>query len=157
MVKEIVANNFKNHLLQKTKLIMDRKEFISLLGIGAITALTASQISGCSKDDEPNSGGIDFSLDLNAAANTVLLSSGGYLIKDNIIIAHTLADTYIAVSSVCTHQGSTVEFLSGTNKFHCPNHDSEFSTTGSVIKGPASKPLKSYNTELSGSSLRVFS
>ncbi len=135
---------------------MDRKEFISMLGIGAITALTASQLTGCSKDGDPVKNQVDFSLDLNAAENASLLNPGGYLIKQGIIIALTLDSNYIAVSSICTHQGSTIEFEAGANRFHCPNHDSLFSTTGSVVVGPATQALKRYSTELTNSSLRVF-
>lgn len=132
---------------------MDRKEFISLLGIGAITALTASQLQSCSKDESVK---IDFTLDLNATENSPLKNPGGFLIKSGIIIAYTLPGDYIAVSSRCTHQGTTVEFEPAMNRFHCPNHDSRFSANGSIINGPANSPLQSYSTELIENNLRIF-
>ena len=64
---------------------------------------------------------------------------------------------YVAVSSACTHQGSTVVFDSSANSFFCPAHGSRFSLTGGVINGPAASPLGSYKTTLTGTSLRVYS
>jgi cytochrome b6-f complex iron-sulfur subunit len=50
------------------------------------------------------------------------------------------ADSFLALSMVCTHQGTTI-FVDGT-QFECPNHGSRFANTGAVIEGPASRPLR---------------
>jgi cytochrome b6-f complex iron-sulfur subunit len=50
-----------------------------------------------------------------------------------------------------------VNFVPSTNKFVCPNHGAEFSSTGVVTKDPAKKNLTSYKTSLNGNTLRVFS
>ncbi|MDE3056944.1 MAG: Rieske (2Fe-2S) protein [Bacteroidota bacterium] len=139
---------------------MDRKEFLSLLGISA-AALTCSYLfGGCSSKSNPVAAppaNVDFTLDLSDSANSALKSNGGYLYKDGIIVARTINGDYVAVSQTCTHQGGTVYYDKTGNEFHCPNHGSNFATSGSVINGPATTPLMKYNTSLSNTSLRVYS
>ena len=48
-------------------------------------------------------------------------------------------------------------FEANNNRFYCSGHGSTFSTTGTVLNGPAGAPLKQYKTALSGNNLRVFS
>ncbi len=142
---------------------MERKEFLALLGSGAATVVFAGCFGGCSKkedDPTPNTPGTstkkDFTLDLNVPANAALQNNGGHLVSNEVIVAKTSAGNYIAVSSLCTHQGATLTFESPNNQFHCPNHGSNFALDGKVVNGPAATALKQYKTALTGSSLRVF-
>lgn len=132
---------------------MDRKEFISLVGMSA-GALLLGCVSSCKKEDATPAT-VDFTLDLSLAENIALNTNGGSRIVSGVIVAKTLAGNYIAVSSACTHQGTTVNFDSANNRFNCPNHGSNFSTTGTVLNGPASTALKQYTVTLTGTSLRV--
>jgi cytochrome b6-f complex iron-sulfur subunit len=137
---------------------MKRKEFLSTLGFTAVSVLCAQCLGGCqSPTDFAGPTNIDFTLDLTASANHDLTLTGGSLYKSGIIIAHTNAGAYVAVSSTCTHAGSTVAFDAAGNLFHCPSHGSNFALDGSVINGPAGSPLTRYKTSLSGTSLRVYS
>jgi len=102
-------------------------------------------------------GTVDFTLDLTLPANASLNNNGGSLLKSGLIVARTSAGEYIAVSSACTHQGGTIYFNSEANRFICPNHGANFSTTGSVLLGPTSSPLTNCNISLTGTSLRVYS
>lgn len=142
---------------------MDRKEFLAQLGLTSAAIFVGTCMGGCSKDDGGSSSvppaptGVDFTINLSDSANAALATAGGYIYRSGIIVARTLSDQYIAVSQACTHQGTTVVFEGGNNRFYCSNHGSTFSTTGSVTGGPAGAPLTKYNTALSGSNLRVFS
>lgn len=146
---------------------MERKAFFSSLGFSAGMLFLAPAMTSCSKSLDSNStsstsgntnssGAIDFTIDLSTPTYSALNSNGGSVIKDNIIIARTSAGALVALSAICTHQGSTIGFESASNRFHCPNHGSNFATDGSVLNGPALTALKKYNTQLTGTSLRVY-
>jgi cytochrome b6-f complex iron-sulfur subunit len=133
---------------------MNRKEFLSLVGIGATGVFVTSCLSACKKEKNTN---IDFTLDLSSSANSALAANGGYIISQGVIVAKTSAGEYIAVSAACTHEGVNVQFQSSSNRFHCPGHGANFNTNGTVQNGPANSPLSKYNTSLSGNMLRVYS
>lgn len=145
---------------------MERNEFFSALGISAGMIFLAPMLSSCGKSTDydtttpggGNSGKVDFTLDLTSSTYAVLNTNGGSVVKDNIIIARTSSGVYVAVTSICTHQQyNPISFESAANRFHCPNHGSNFSVDGSVINGPALSALKKYNTQLTGTNLRVYS
>ena len=138
---------------------MDRKEFLSQVGIGAAALLVPAclgGLSGCSSTPTVPAAptNVDFTLDVSTGA---LATKGGYLATQGLVVAYTNAGTYIAVSAACTHEGTTVQFIGSSNNFRCPNHRSTFSTAGQVTLGPAARALATYNTTLNGTSLRVFS
>ena len=138
---------------------MDRKSFLSSLGLSAGTVLVASCLGGCSKPDNPGSGStpatVDFTLDLSQPANAALRTAGGYLYSNGVIVAKTLAGDIIAVSQTCTHQGVSVQFVGSNNSFFCPGHGAGFSTSGAVINGPATTSLKKYTVTITGNSVRI--
>ena len=138
---------------------MDRKEFLASLGIGAAVIACSSCLDGCNVPNPVSAAptNVDFTLNLADPANAALANNGGYLYKNGIVVAKTTSGSYVAVYSVCTHAGGTVQYDARNNRFNCPVHGSNFSTDGSVINGPANQALAKYNTSLTGSSLRVYS
>ncbi len=138
---------------------MDRKEFLSTLGLGAAAFVCSYCLTGCQPLDNPITAptNVDFTLDLTAPANAALKSNGGYLYNAGVIVARTTTGAYVAVSQKCTHQGSNVQYVSSDNSFYCPSHGSDFATSGAVNRGPASSSLAAYHTTLNGTSLRVYS
>ncbi|MCX6220558.1 MAG: Rieske (2Fe-2S) protein [Bacteroidia bacterium] len=145
---------------------MKRNEFFSAIGISAGMIFMAPVLSSCSKgltDTTTNPGGggntgaVDFTLDLTSPTYAALNSNGGSIVKDNIIVARTSAGVYVALTSICTHQQyNPIAFESAANRFHCPNHGSNFGVDGSVINGPATSALKKYNVQLTGTNLRIY-
>lgn len=156
---------------------MERKEFLSLVGISVGAVMLQHCLSGCSKSSDPSptttggttggtggtttagfsgnatasKGTINFTLDLTAASYTSLATNGNAKVVDDVIVAKTSAGNYIAVSKACTHEGTTIDFFSALNKFRCSTHGSEFSTTGSVLAGPATSPLTQYQATFDSS------
>lgn len=142
---------------------MDRKDFLAKTGIAALSFAVISCI-GCSKSsDSASTGtttgptGIDFTLDLSATANAALLTNGGYLVSNGVIVARTLAGAYISVQHSCTHESYSLVYQGSSSRFYCANHGATFSNTGAVTNGPATRALTVYNTVLTGTSLRVYS
>ena len=134
---------------------MERAEFLKQMGAMTIVACAGCSLYSCAEDSiDPN---VDFTLDLTASENSALLNAGGSLGKNGLIIARIQGDEFVALRRACTHQGTDVNYQSSKQNFRCPNHGSEFSKTGTVQVGPATKALTAYNTTLTGNSLRVFS
>lgn len=140
---------------------MNRKEFFARVGFGTASLLVPACISGlatsCSSDDSsvPTAPtGVDFTLDISSGA---LATDKGYLVKNSIIIARENANTFLAVSAACTHEGTNVNYVGSSNTFHCPNHGANYSSTGVHLNGPGSANLKQYNVTLTGNTLRVYS
>lgn len=140
---------------------MNRKEFFARVGFGAAAVLIPACIGGlassCESDDgtpSPAPTNVDFSLDISTGA---LAANGGYLVKSGIVVARTNEGEFLAVSASCTHQGTNVKYHANENDFVCPNHGAVFASNGAVVDGPATRDLKSYNTNLTGTTLRVYS
>ncbi len=138
---------------------MNRKKFLIACGLGAAGILGAGDFPGCSWKENPVAAPeeVDFTLDLDDPANADLKRRGGYVFRDGVIVARTSGDAYVAVSSACTHRGTSIDFRLSENRFVCLSGGSEFDTGGKVLSGPARLPLMKYNTLLRGKSLRVFS
>jgi cytochrome b6-f complex iron-sulfur subunit len=138
---------------------MNRKEFLSTLGMGAAAIACSYCFGGCQTAETVTNppANVDFTLDLNNAAYAALLTNGGYLYNGGVIVVRVSTGSYVAVSQGCTHAGATVVFDAAANQFHCPAHGSLFGTDGSVVRGPAGSPLARYSVTLQGANLRVFS
>jgi len=65
--------------------------------------------------------------------------------EEPIFIGKQTDGSYVALRMLCTHRGCTVKVpKENADKLVCPCHGSEFSTQGIVLKGPAMKPLQSF-------------
>lgn len=137
---------------------MDRKDFFSQVGLGAAALLVPAcigGIAGCKKESSTNPPtSVDFNLDVSTGS---LATNGGFLVQNGILVARTLTGSFIAVSAACTHEGTTINYTAATNNFTCPNHGAQYTSSGVVTRGPATKNLTQYNTSLSGNTLRVYS
>ncbi len=141
---------------------MDRRKFISNLGTPVLTACAVC-LGACSKSDSspssggtpPPSGSVNFTIDLNSQLTAV----GSSLVQTGVIVVRLAAgntpSSFTAVQVACTHQGTSINFNSGANKFICPLHGSQFSTNGTVTQGPAASNLKAYNINISGSVMTI--
>jgi Rieske Fe-S protein len=63
--------------------------------------------------------------------------------------------SFTAVQSACTHENGIIAYSANQGRFICPNHGSQFSTTGAVQNGPATSSLKKYAVSISGTTLTI--
>jgi cytochrome b6-f complex iron-sulfur subunit len=135
---------------------MDRKEFLSQLGIGAAGVLFMGCLGGCKKDVPAAPSNVNLSLDLTTSTYSALATSGSYMyMGDGVIVAQTLAGDFIAVSQYCTHEGVNVKYRSATDDFYCAKHGSVFNANGAVTNGPAGSPLKQYTVTKTGNIITI--
>ncbi|HEY4196841.1 MAG TPA: Rieske 2Fe-2S domain-containing protein [Mucilaginibacter sp.] len=149
---------------------MERQEFLSKLGLGLVVVCTGCSLASCGSgskgnDPGPSTGGGDphpiqgsgnlFSVDLSSQ----LTSIGDSTVSNGIILVRVAsgntANAFTAVQVACTHQGTSINYNANQGIFICPLHGSEFSKSGSVVLGPASKPLQKYTVTIDGNNLTV--
>lgn len=132
---------------------MTRKEFLGKIGIGAAFILTASCLGSCSKDANGN---VDFILDLDASENAALQNSGGYIIKDQVVVVKADDGNYYAATQICSHEDK-VKVIFKDNEYYCTDHGARFDLNGEGLNSKGNKGISVYNTALSDTQLRVFS
>ncbi len=160
---------------------MKRGEFLKNLGLSSAALMSfycLGGVTGCVSESpspqNPNttgngglptgltgnvalgSGKIDFTVDLTNDNYKKLLTDGSFVYAGDVIVARVKGGSYAALAKACTHRQTSVEYRLNENDFWCSNHDSEFSLTGAVEKGPALDALKVFKTELTTNTLRVF-
>jgi cytochrome b6-f complex iron-sulfur subunit len=154
------------NLKEKSQTI-DRKDFMKQVGLGFGAIMLMNCLQSCGETEIPdpnpvggNSNKVDVSINITDMAYRNLQNKGGFVVlnEQKIIVARTNDDAWLAVSSVCTHEGTTIAYRVSSNDFKCPRHDAEFTSAGAVKKGPATSPLKKYNVTFSANTnvLRIF-
>jgi Rieske Fe-S protein len=112
--------------------------------VPALSTLSATAVSG----------GVTLNIDagspLAAVGSAALVQSPSGL----ILVAHTAADAFTAVTATCTHESCTITGFTGQD-FVCPCHGSRFSTSGVVQNGPATRPLRSFTTRFASNVLTI--
>ncbi|XOV94723.1 MAG: ubiquinol-cytochrome c reductase iron-sulfur subunit [Bacteroidota bacterium] len=142
---------------------MNRNEFLRGLGLstGAIVA-TYCMGSLTSCEDRfagvTPSGTIDFTLDLSNSSYSTLLNKGGWIRTQNVVIAHTPDDNYVAVTQICSHEGQRqVGYRPSNNDFYCSAHGALFDINGNGENANGRRGIQVYNVSLEGTMLRVYS
>jgi len=131
---------------------LGRREFLKRTGI----TLTAATIAGtlteilasCASSTSPETTHGTVTIDVSS-----LTADGQYLVDSNVkpeagmplLIIRQTATAYTALSMKCTHEDCQVDNPSG-GTIYCSCHGSRFDLHGSVLHGPASRPLTSFTT-----------
>lgn len=134
---------------------MDRRIFLSQLGLGAAFVLTAACLGSC-KSDTTSVDPVDFTIDLTASEFTALKTNGGYVIKNSVVIARTTSGGYAAATVKCSHEGKQ-QIVYRSSEWYCTAHGARFSEAGAGLNSEGSKGLTIFKTTLTGNSLRIYS
>ena len=129
--------------------------------LGCGLGVVSLAVIGCAKlppvRDVPSSGGeVSLALadypDLQKANGVVPVRPDGR--GKPIMIVRGEGEQFTALSLRCTHAGCTVGWSEEARRFQCPCHGSRFAADGSVLKGPARRPLTGYPVSFDGQTLR---
>ncbi len=120
---------------------------IMFQGLGALGV--AAALAGCAGGSE--SGGVAPPPGTAVATTAEIPVGGGVVLPDaNLVITQPTEGTFLGFSTTCTHTGTAVNEVDGT-EIVCPNHGSRFSIEdGSAVQGPASAPLASIELSVEG-------
>ena len=123
---------------------IDRRKFVSL-GVYAAAAAALAACAGAGTDATAPS---SLAGTIRVADFTALASVGGVATTSingsPIAIVRVSATSFIALSRVCPHQGSTVNATS--TGFKCPNHGATFDSAGIWVGGQRTSNMRSYTT-----------
>ncbi|MGW4327154.1 Rieske (2Fe-2S) protein [Nocardia sp. NPDC004573] len=135
-----------------------RRVVIAGAGIAAAAAVTACTAYG--KGDSapetastaPGDRPIEADRPANALAETADIPVGGGVIVGDTVVTQPTAGTFVGLSSVCTHAGCKVATVSG-GTINCVCHGSKFALDGTVVGGPATRPLAPKSVRVAGGSV----
>lgn len=146
---------------------MERDEFLSKLGIGALAVCMGSCLAACSKGSDAtpsnnNGGGVNppaSGTTITADLSSSLTAIGDTKVSNGVIIVRTAsgnaASSFTAVQVACTHEGTAINYNNSQSLFICPLHGSIFSKSGAVVQGPATTALKQYTVTITNNTLTV--
>jgi Rieske Fe-S protein len=137
----------------------ERRKFIKsscnlcLLAAGGVLFSELSACSPASKVLKVPVSGTTVQVPLNAFVTDPLVivrPSGWYF---DIAVRKMADHSYEALLLQCTHQQN--QLMLNPHGYKCNLHGSQFDENGRVIKGPAERPLKKFNTELTNDQLII--
>jgi len=83
----------------------------------------------------------------------------GWIASDEEISTYLLTDdgqSFIALSSICTHLGCRVRWNDESEQFLCPCHVGIFDRQGNVVAGPPPRALDRYQTMIEGEEIFIL-
>lgn len=75
------------------------------------------------------------------------VNSVTYIQDQQVYLVRTDAGI-LALSAICTHLGCITQWKPELNRIACPCHGSKFERDGSVVAGPAPRPLSHFSVRL---------
>jgi Rieske Fe-S protein len=119
-----------------------------------LQGLGLAVLGACASDPKPPSGTATTcsgGLCLDLADPAVAIDAP----TDTILVVRTSDTEVVAVSAICTHDGCENLYTASSKTFDCPCHGSQFSLTGTVLRGPARRSLKVYAATLASNTITI--
>jgi nitrite reductase/ring-hydroxylating ferredoxin subunit len=127
---------------------VNRRVVLAAAPVAASAAVLAVGCSASGPRAQPLTGALD-------SASAIPVGGGKVFAEREVVVTQPVAGTFRAFSAICTHEGCLVNSVAdGT--ISCPCHGSEFSIVdGSVVQGPAQRPLPPEKVVNDGGTLRL--
>jgi cytochrome b6-f complex iron-sulfur subunit len=93
---------------------------------------------------------IDATSPLASTGSAALVQSSA----GNFLVSRTAQDAFTALTAICTHEGCTITGFD-TPVYVCPCHGSRYSTSGTVVMGPANNALRQFTTRFANNVLTI--
>ncbi|HEY0240024.1 MAG TPA: Rieske (2Fe-2S) protein [Friedmanniella sp.] len=133
---------------------LSRRTLLASAGLAAAALGGLSACGGGGDADQGAASGAGSAGPVTAKTSEIAVGSGTIYAAGQAVITQPTAGTFKAFSSICTHAGCPVAAV--TDTINCNCHGSKFSITdGSVVNGPASKPLTARTATVTGDSVSV--
>ena len=121
-----------------------------LAACGSETAPSAGTGGGAPSSSAPASGS---SAGLTAKVADIPVGGGKIFADQDVVVTQPTSGEFKAFSATCTHQGCKVKSVTD-GQIVCPCHNSKFAVAdGSVISGPAKRPLPAKTISVDGDSI----
>ncbi len=139
---------------------IDRHQFLKSLGLRGAALLAVycagQSLTACSSKSDTTvtplpAGGV--TVDLTAAANAPLLTQGGYIVTNDIVVANS-SKGYVAVTVICSHNQYKQVQLSN-DQFLCTQHGALYDLNGKGLNQLGIAGLKTYTVTKSGNILTI--
>ncbi len=72
----------------------------------------------------------------------------------SFLVSRTAQDTFVVLTAICTHEQCEVTGFQN-QRYVCPCHGSEYTTSGSVTKGPAPLGLRQFQNRFANNVLTI--
>lgn len=94
-------------------------------------------------------------IDLTSATYAKMKTIGTYVIVNNIVIALSKSNTYVAATVTCSHEPKK-RIIYSNNEWYCTDHGARFSLTGLGLNSNGKKGLAVYKVATDGTTLVVY-
>lgn len=91
---------------------------------------------------------------LTEVGGSIVGKADGY--TNPIVIARVDDDSFAALDAICTHMHCTVSYNALNITLDCPCHHSTYEVDGTVIGGPAPRPLTTFTATSDGTNLTIL-
>lgn len=116
---------------------------------GFLLAAAALALTGCAAEAGPTGPSASAAGVIELASHAELATVNGVALVTvggaPLAIVRTGTDSFVALSRVCPHQGTTVN--RSTGGFTCPRHGARFGPTGAWLGGERTSSLRTYATQ----------